>query len=93
MELKGRSRPEPSESVSGFVKVTIYEEVFREFERKEVRYLVVGGMAVNLYGYVRLTVDLDFMADLLEKNGSLSKSPSKSYFVGRHRITAFAEMT
>jgi len=37
----------------------LYEDIFREFEREGVRYLVVGGIAVNLYGYVRLTVDLD----------------------------------
>ena len=46
----------------------IYEEIFKEFERRNVRYLVVGGMAVNLYGYVRLTVDLDIMADMSEDN-------------------------
>ena len=46
----------------------IYQEIFREFELRDVRYLVVGGMAVNLYGYVRLTVDLDIMADLSEEN-------------------------
>jgi hypothetical protein len=46
----------------------LYEEIFKEFELRNVRYLVVGGMAVNLYGYVRLTVDLDIMADLSEKN-------------------------
>lgn len=46
----------------------IYEEIFKEFELRDVRYLVVGGMAVNLYGYVRLTVDLDVMADLSEEN-------------------------
>ncbi len=46
----------------------IYEEIFREFELKGVRYLVVGGMAVNLYGYVRLTMDLDIMVDLSEEN-------------------------
>jgi hypothetical protein len=46
----------------------IYEDIFKEFELRRVRYLVVGGMAVNLYGYVRLTVDLDIMADLSEKN-------------------------
>ncbi len=46
----------------------IYEEIFREFELKGLRYLVVGGMAVNLYGYVRLTMDLDIMVDLSEEN-------------------------
>ena len=29
----------------------IYEEIFREFESVGVRYLVVEGMAVNLFGY------------------------------------------
>ena len=50
----------------------IYEEVFKEFQLRGVRYLVVGGMAVNLYGYVRLTMDLDIMIDLSDKN--LSKA-------------------
>jgi predicted nucleotidyltransferase len=46
----------------------IYEETFKEFELRGVRYLVVGGMAVNLYGYIRLTMDLDIMVDLSDKN-------------------------
>lgn len=46
----------------------IYEEIFKEFELRDVRYLVVGGMAVNLYGYVRLTMDLDIMVDLSDEN-------------------------
>jgi hypothetical protein len=29
----------------------IYEDVFKAFDEKGVRYLVVGGMAVNLYDY------------------------------------------
>jgi hypothetical protein len=46
----------------------IYEDIFRALYEEEVRYLVVGGMAVNLYGYVRMTVDLDIMVDLEEEN-------------------------
>ncbi len=46
----------------------IYEEIFKEFELRGVRYLVVGGIAVNLYGYIRLTMDLDIMVDLSDKN-------------------------
>lgn len=46
----------------------IYEEIFREFEHSEIKYLVVGGMAVNIYGYARLTMDLDIMVDLSEDN-------------------------
>ena len=41
----------------------IYEEIFREFGLRDVCYLVVGGMAVNLYGYVKLTMGLDIMVD------------------------------
>jgi len=46
----------------------IYEDVFRRFEASGIRYLVVGGIAVNLYGYARLTVDLDLMLDLSQDN-------------------------
>ena len=48
----------------------IYEEIFKEFESVGVRYLVVGGMAVNLFGYARLTMDMDMdiMADLSDEN-------------------------
>lgn len=46
----------------------LYEDVFRKFESAGVRYLVVGGIAVNLYGYARLTVDLDLMLDLSQEN-------------------------
>jgi len=68
----------------------IYEEVFREFESNKVRYLVVGGVAVNIYGYVRMTVDLDLMVDLsdinltkivgaMEKLGYSPRAPVKSH--------------
>jgi len=46
----------------------IYEDIFRKLYEEGVRYLVVGGMAVNLYGYARMTVDLDIMVDLNEEN-------------------------
>lgn len=46
----------------------IYEDIFKALYEEEVRYLIVGGMAVNLYGYARMTVDLDIMVDLKEEN-------------------------
>ena len=46
----------------------LYGDVFREFQSQQIRYLVIGGIAVNLHGYVRLTVDLDVMVDLSESN-------------------------
>lgn len=36
-----------------------YETVFRALQKKRVRYLVAGGVAVNLYGILRATADLD----------------------------------
>src|SRR5690349_20452283 len=41
-----------------------YEDVFRALNRHGVRYLVVGGVAVNLSGVPRMTKDLDLMLDL-----------------------------
>lgn len=46
----------------------IYEDVLREFGKQNVKYLLVGGIAVNLYGYARFTVDLDIMVGLNEEN-------------------------
>ena len=46
----------------------IYERIFEALNRKEVRYLVVGGVAMVLYGYGRLTVDLDLLVDLDSDN-------------------------
>ncbi len=48
-----------------------YEAVFRALADRGVRYLVVGGMAVNLHGVPRVTVDLDVMADLTRRNLTL----------------------
>lgn len=48
-----------------------YEDVFGAFDQKQVRYLVVGALAMNLYGAPRMTADLDIVADLEERNFSL----------------------
>ena len=45
-----------------------YEEVFRQLTANRVRYLVVGGIAVNLHGVPRATMDLDLMIDTARKN-------------------------
>ena len=45
-----------------------YEDVFRELDRRGVRYVVVGGVALVLHGAVRLTVDLDLMVNLERAN-------------------------
>ena len=45
-----------------------YLDVFREFEQRDIRYLVVGALAMNLHGAPRMTADLDILADFEEKN-------------------------
>ena len=45
-----------------------YEELFRALEEAKIRYLVVGGVAVVLHGFVRATADLDLMVALDPEN-------------------------
>ena len=46
----------------------IYEEVLREFEKQKVRYLLVGGMAFNLLGGYRNTLDMDILVKMTDEN-------------------------
>jgi len=45
-----------------------YEEIFKAFNNHDVKYLVVGGVAINLLGIPRSTADLDIFVDLAESN-------------------------
>jgi hypothetical protein len=44
--------------------VPLFEPIFDALNRNEVRYVVVGGVAVVLQGHARLTADLDLAVDL-----------------------------
>src|SRR3989338_7939169 len=46
----------------------IYEKLLRELYKNKVKYLVVGGWAVNLHGYDRITGDLDIILLLDDEN-------------------------
>jgi predicted nucleotidyltransferase len=46
----------------------IYEEIFRAFQKQKVKYVLVGGIAVNLLGAMRSTVDLDILVDMSDDN-------------------------
>ena len=43
-------------------------EVFKSFQEREVRYVVIGGIAAVLYGVPRATFDLDVLIDPLPDN-------------------------
>jgi hypothetical protein len=45
-----------------------YLDLFAALKRHDVRYLLVGGLAVNLYGIERATGDIDLVVDLTEEN-------------------------
>ncbi|MDD5145235.1 MAG: nucleotidyltransferase [Candidatus Pacebacteria bacterium] len=45
-----------------------YEEVFLALNKEGINYAVCGGLAVVLYGYARLTVDLDLIVGLEKEN-------------------------
>ena len=48
--------------------LTSIEEIFRNLNEANVRYLVVGGLAVVAHGYVRFTADVDIFIDLEPRN-------------------------
>jgi hypothetical protein len=45
-----------------------YERIFRKLDNKKIRYLVIGGIAVNIHGYSRATGDLDIMISFERDN-------------------------
>lgn len=45
-----------------------YLDLFRELEAKKVRYLLVGGIAMNLHGVPRMTMDVDIVLAMDEDN-------------------------
>jgi len=59
---------------------------FKEFTRllneNNVKYLVVGGYAVNLYGYPRYTKDIDFWVWMSEANAENLEKTLKDFGFG-----------
>jgi predicted nucleotidyltransferase len=50
------------------VKLADVEAILRALNDAEVRYLIVGGLAVVAHGYVRYTADIDIVLDLERAN-------------------------
>lgn len=48
--------------------MNLYKEVFQKLEEAKIRYMIVGGVAVNLYGYSRFTGDIDIIISLSKAN-------------------------
>jgi predicted nucleotidyltransferase len=45
-----------------------FEKLLAKLAEAEIRFIVVGGLAVTLNGYVRLTEDVDFIVDTEKEN-------------------------
>lgn len=54
-----------------------YAEIFSVFQEAKIKYLLVGGVAVNLYGYSRFTGDIDILAEESLKFDKLYKDRSR----------------
>lgn len=46
----------------------LYEEIFRAFQKQKVKYVLVGGIALNLLGVERATHDLDILVEMTDEN-------------------------
>ena len=46
----------------------IYEEILNEFQRQKVKYVLMGGIAMNLLGSLRNTADLDLLVEMSDAN-------------------------
>lgn len=46
----------------------IYEEILRAFQKQKVKYILVGGIAVNLLGSLRSTADMDIILEMSDDN-------------------------
>lgn len=48
--------------------MNLFREFFSAMNAEKVRYMVVGGVAVNLYGIERATGDIDIVVDFEKEN-------------------------
>ncbi|MCC7460802.1 MAG: hypothetical protein IT286_05815 [Proteobacteria bacterium] len=48
--------------------ITPYEQIFEELNKENVRFILVGGLAVVLHGHQRLTADVDLVIQLQKTN-------------------------
>ncbi len=45
-----------------------YASIFKKLNDEKIKYIVVGGLAVNLHGIPRMTYDIDLLLDIEETN-------------------------
>lgn len=45
-----------------------YVEIFREFNKRDIKYILCGGVALNIYGVPRMTYDIDILLKMDVQN-------------------------
>ena len=45
-----------------------YTDLFKKLDESKVRYIICGGLAVNIYGIPRMTADIDLLLDFEKEN-------------------------
>lgn len=68
------------------------ETIVRALTTAEVRYLIVGGLAVVAHGYVRFTADLDLVLDLSAANVARAVAALEHLGYRPRAPVAFAEL-
>lgn len=67
--------------------MNLYKKIFSKLEKANIKYLIVGGVAVNLYGYNRFTGDIDIIITLDDENlDKLDKLMHKLGYIERQPI-------
>lgn len=59
--------------------MSFFETIHQEAARRKLRFLVIGGLAVNHYGYSRETADLDFFISRDERGEWLELLAASGY--------------
>jgi hypothetical protein len=69
--------------------LNLLKDVFSSFQKYNVRYLVIGGIAAVLHGVPRATFDLDILIEATEENAQrLLDALAESQFGGYQVIDA-----
>lgn len=75
------------------INVHIYEhqQIIHLFNKYKVRYMLVGGYAVNYYGFTRNTGDMDFWVDPTNENKELIISALLEFGIDKYDIAELGE--
>jgi predicted nucleotidyltransferase len=68
-----------------------FKEFLRLLNSSEVEYLVIGGYAVNYYGYARATADLDIWISTAPENAEKAASVVREFGFVQAEAVAFLE--